>query len=843
MFMHTWFMLGSQFTVLWHDLNLNNQNYLQRNSTNAFHFQYISFIIFNRISNVDNKVTFKEILSHLAQESRHHTRKCTQHRGQIHNPISGPCGIILLTAKEQFPLKHEWMIQTWKKVILNITLFELNIPFDSFNCSANAFLLSEPAKGSLNQITRLCGLNQDKIFYSTSNLVKLKLKVTYVKQHVTRILHFQYQSLSKKTLPHVALHPKEMPDENINLQVFHFTTHADGLMLFYNTHIMMTFLVTFLSEKESIECDMMIYDGPSSKSPLLKARVHNEGRPEYTSTLFCIAVYFRHIPTAEVPDCMNVSVIRRSAPSSGINITKPETLALKFVRSMTNIFSILLFNVPGLSLNLQLQHFQYTGSTEAGCYLGGIIFVSSETNRSFGPFCGEFGMSLLTQKGLTFGSGTVTMLVYSFAESAGIISVGIRIRSEPCIGIINPCSVDLGKYQKHTVTMSNFNDYVRIPYYRDTVQFNVDNRNTGTCFHIQYFFSALENKGCSYRFNGLSRENVFHATGSMYFNKYQTQSCTNCSGAAWLRIDSLQNNPMGVILVRGEPMDNIITKNVHSMSIRDRTVPFNDSAYQFDFWSSVNDKFAKSVDEAFYIGISVHSDCVVSTLTRTYDHERFSYHKVRSACFLTKFNMIPGHHYMKFTLHPNTQIFFSMFFANPTVCTNHSYTNTVFMISESIHKEDRYSFEWEVDENFVNWTIVIPSENEYKVLVVITQVDSTGSSENVPHCPEMLLGHIYHNTSVTKEKHTHQRVSTSRRYCIHFSCYNIYIKASISWSTAFRTCQENNHKLLTINSDLESKIVSDIIESNQQLMVSPVLFLNLKRNNKVTTVPHDLFLH
>ena len=834
MFIHAWFILGSEFTVLWHDLNLNNQKYLQRNITNAFHLQCVNLIIFSHINNVENKVTLKEILSHLATQSKHHTRRCTQQHRQIPNRISGPCGIILLRAEEPFPLKYNWIIQTWKRVILNITLFELNIPFDSYNCSANAFLLSESNRGSLNQIARLCGRNQNKIFYSASNIVELMLKVTHMKQRITRILHFRYQSLSKETLPRVALSTKQMLNKHINLHAFHFTTHANGLILFYNTHIMMTFIVTLLSEKESIECDTMIYDGPSSKSPLLKAHVNNEGRLEYTSTLFFMAVYFRHMPTANVPDCLNISDIKRTATSSPINITKPETLSLKFVPSMTNIFNTLLFKVSGFSMNIQLQNLQYIGSTEAACYLGGIIFVSRETNRSFGPLCGEFGMSLLIQKGLTFGSHTVAMVLYSFAESVQVLSVGIRVKREQCIGIINPCELAPGEYKNHTVTSTG----------RNKVALSVDNRNTGTCFHIQHFFNTLESKDCRCRFTGLSKENVFHAAASMYFNQYQIQGCINCPGAARLLVIVAVNNPMFKIILHGHhtrltrALDKTITKKDYRMSMPNKTFYFNDSKLLI-FESSLNGKFANSVDEAFYISIFAHDNCPISTLRPTrYDRFRSS-HNIGSACSLTKFNIKPGHHFMWFNLHPNTQIFFSMFFANPNVCTNNSYVNSVLldMVCESQH-EDCYHFQWNLDENFVNWTIVSTSVKEYKVVVVITQTDAAGShlkldAASLSRCSETLQGHIYHNTSIAEENYIQQKMSEATRYCIHSSCYTMCIKESVSWNTACNTCQENNQYLLTINSDLEAKIISDIIESNQHLMVSPILFLNLKKNNQV----------
>ena len=291
-FLHVWFQISFRFTVLWHDLDLKHQNYLQRNISAEFHDQYVSLITYNKISHAYHRITFKKILSYLAEQSKNISTQCSymQDDSKLSKHLTFPCRKIMVQHEHTFPLHYEWTIQTWQQMILNISLFEINIPVFGYQCVSNFLLLTEPDDVSLKQIAKVCGRSRDKIFYSTRNSLMVKLEAFAGYEDISQLVIFQYQVMSQKALSFIEIQPKiALQEWNLNLQLLHFVSYSRGLVFFYNTLLSSRLLV--LMSNNNTECDVLIYDGSSSKSALLK--VSGETSIQVHSLLY-ICVFLQH---------------------------------------------------------------------------------------------------------------------------------------------------------------------------------------------------------------------------------------------------------------------------------------------------------------------------------------------------------------------------------------------------------------------------------------------------------------------------------------------------------------------------------------------------------------------
>ena len=362
-------------------------------------------------------MTFKEILSHLAEHSKNINKQCShmQDGSKISKHLTGPCGKIMVQHEHSFPLKYEWMIQTWHSMILNISLFKINIPVFDYHCISNFLLLTEPDGVSFKQIAKLCGRSRDKIFYSTGNSLTIKLEAIAGYKDISQLLVFQYQVILQKTLSFIEIKSKiVLQQSNLNLQLLHFVSYSSGFIFFYNTWLSSNILVSM--SNNSTECNALIYDEPSSQSVLLKAGINHQGRLQYKSSLYFISVYFSNIVAPYVePSCFQATSILEDTEPTRFRITsdKPLNIPLRLGSTTRNIYHKLKFQTLSKNVNIKLQQFKYTGSNEAGCYFGGIVFFlsrkpvffsSRKPTKKYGLFCGEVGQSPSQWKRSQFGT-------------------------------------------------------------------------------------------------------------------------------------------------------------------------------------------------------------------------------------------------------------------------------------------------------------------------------------------------------------------------------------------------------------------------------------------------------
>ena len=186
--------------------------------------QLAGFIMYNKIYQVNKGMTFKEILSHVAKHSRYYANRCTHVQdGSKIARLVGPCGRIKIRQAhdQSFPLHYDWTIKVNHELIVNNTVFELNIPLDGYNCTSNYFLLSEHEDKSYKHITKLCGRSQDKMFYSTNNSVTVVVKVTFLKRYALDVLLFQYQTVSQKSLSFIGFQHEQKFQKEMDVLLFY----------------------------------------------------------------------------------------------------------------------------------------------------------------------------------------------------------------------------------------------------------------------------------------------------------------------------------------------------------------------------------------------------------------------------------------------------------------------------------------------------------------------------------------------------------------------------------------------------------------------------------------------
>ena len=377
-------------------------------STN-WHLEYASLIIYDTLSNIHNGMTLREILLLLNEHSKYHRERsiephCCSNSRQL---LFGPCGKIIVGSEQHFPFHYEWTIQTWQNYSINSSIMELNVPFDTYVCIHNSFSISEPGTKGLTQVARFCGRTTPKTYYLSTNPVVILLKATHLKNFLLNILNFQYEA-RRDRLNSIWLRPTTKERRLLFVTTLEFAGQSIGYVFFYTTNIVSQFVVKLKKEKKN--CDVIIYDGPSSKSQSLTPVISDEATLQYISSLFCIAAHFKNIITtfsgALCIDAINVSIVREKTKKDSYNVSakRPLDLTLHFNNKKGNVFQKIQFKVSENFLNIKLHSFYYRGSTEVNCYLGGVVFSEIETTNLHEPYCGEYGMSLITQKGLTFGS-------------------------------------------------------------------------------------------------------------------------------------------------------------------------------------------------------------------------------------------------------------------------------------------------------------------------------------------------------------------------------------------------------------------------------------------------------
>ena len=271
-----------------------------------------------------------------------------------------------------------------------------------------------------------------------------------------------YQVHSKLRIQATVLHDKQEALENktYNVQTFLMKTDKASIdIYYYNTYIWNQMSIAIQNMNCSEE-KALIYDGPSRKSKLLgELQNTHVGTCTFISSLSIISIYFIDSYFSKCMD-ISVSTVKRLLTGQLVNISATETMSMKLHNEIQteNVHRQFQIQVPlGEFINIKMNRFVYTGNTEAGCYLGGIVILPADYshigplptleplsyNRSLppiGPLCGQVGRLIFEDSrldGLTLGSHKADVIIFLYSGQISRLELDIIFSRDKCEGIPN----------------------------------------------------------------------------------------------------------------------------------------------------------------------------------------------------------------------------------------------------------------------------------------------------------------------------------------------------------------------------------------------------------------------
>ena len=111
--------------------------------------------------------------------------------------LHAPCGTIHIHHVTEVPALYTWIIQVPKDLKINSTIVEIDLPYETLNCSYNYLHIIDiydKYKAWVEDNARLCGRAWGKTFYSNTSFIQITLAVKYVKYDTVLSLLYQIHS-------------------------------------------------------------------------------------------------------------------------------------------------------------------------------------------------------------------------------------------------------------------------------------------------------------------------------------------------------------------------------------------------------------------------------------------------------------------------------------------------------------------------------------------------------------------------------------------------------------------------------------------------------------------------
>ena len=379
-------------------------------------------------------------------------------------------------------------------------------------------------------------------------------------------------------------------------------------------------------------------------------------------------------------------------------------------------------------------------------------------------------MSLLTQRGLTFGSHFVYSFIYMFTKSTHQrIMLEMRLKSEKCVGIMNPCDIKDQEYKEHILIWSRTHNTANIYF---------DDANYGTCVHVQYFAERLTEKKCNcdqYSFEGA----VLNANTTVYYDKFQAQRCMNCSSAAVLQMYEL----FDLAFTNDHSLEwDLSSHKSYNISVPYNTDAYSGSANSYSSVSSLPLQYACSIDGAFHVTLTAQEDfCMVTDMCALKEQRAYYFSSLNFLCSFRTFCKTPSNVVQfEFFVGLNSQLALHTEFQNLFVCNNNTHIQGLeirqVMMGPGEQSTENHRYPTKiVSENISLWLIdrmyvdTPPESVTYIVFVRIMQIKrdevaliNFAQSRNISEteidteCADMLNLHINHilteNYSITAKK-------------------------------------------------------------------------------------------
>ena len=414
-----------------------------------------------------------------------------------------PYGKIHVQSVTEIPLLYTWFITVFKTFKISTTIVNIDIPYKTLNCAHNHLCIYDGYTADTECTAKLCGRAFGKVFYFNSSMVDVLLALTYAKYNTDSILSIVYQVHSELTIKSAIMRSPRFDSHG------RFILRFDERLLFVskdNTKIAIYYYNTLLWNRLSltmhnINCSMktvLIYDGPNSKSKLLGEILLYQGDSKaLESSLSIVSIFVIDEP---VSICIDISVSTRGHSGkkmvrvSAVDSTDVIRLKREYEAKTENVFERISVQYPVIHkfikyINIKMRKFVYTGNTEAGCYLGGIVIkmvgIGSEFRKPIGPLCGEIGRRIFEDErldGLTLSTPIADIYIFLFSGQRSTLLMDMIISGDKCEGLQNlywptrghsGYNMDVGKI----IGRNSFGFAGRLP--------------PQGCFKFQYFFDSL----------------------------------------------------------------------------------------------------------------------------------------------------------------------------------------------------------------------------------------------------------------------------------------------------------------------------------------------------------------
>ena len=759
--------------------------------------------------------------------------------------LRAPCGKIHIQHATEVPVNYTWIIQVAKNLKINTTVLKIDVPYETLNCSYNylhIINIHENYKAWVEGNARLCGRAFGKIFYSNTSTIRITLVLRYVKYNTVlsllyqvhsnlRILFAEYQG----NISRLDSIPESGSDYDVQ-QLFVMTDNNIMDIYYYNIYILNKLSIVMQNNKCS-ENRALVYDGPNSRSKLLgESQKKSEGRDTFNSSLSIISIYLLGSP---LPTCFNITAYIYSVKQQATRQYQ-EAFKTTFNRSYglegENIFEHIEISVPiPYFINIKMNRFIYTGNTEAACYLGGIVILNDNW-PPIGPLCGEVGRLIFEDKrldGVTLNSNKASLIIFLYSGQNSKLLLDIIFSSDKCQGI------------------QNIRDYYPV--------------------HHKYAEREMQ-RGM---FTIFSKSFPSHTSYTLYLDETD-QKCLKMQNFIDSFITNTRIITTGLMIIRG--LHHRVNTGIKMVRHEGPCSDFTVSPYIITWLAYAVAPQQLSTMNATYISKSLfltHSIYYIDTLhdiicAPLYDgvseiifeilEERCSeiaFPKLQDnesfeplifatpKCSSTAIDFSDGIHGRAFTWIYGYQMNIQVSIPHELQhCTAREIYIVILLLrghvrsgiftSISIWKMEQDRFEWEyADFTFVN-------RLELYISVKSHRRNNVALYPNISSCNQTML--IEHQSKKVHDHRNSVNIYLDERdyeHCLLSMCYILYpFRTNVSWSGAQTLCQQDGMQLLTMNSDIKSQFIENILDDYKYLYFprDPLLFLNMKQDDKIYAV-------
>ena len=782
--------------------------------------------------------------------------------------VSAPCGTIQLFRPAMLPIIFKWKIVMHDSYIVNSTFIMVNIIHNDVRCDHNSVKLSEDGGIVNNDIAKLCGRSQGKVFYSRGQSVILIANLSHLNGPIAKLLHYQYQACSILIVKDIRMsHSRERFVLTINsLQALVYNSQVTTTVISleeWSMHIKLNYQPKSCSWTNK---KIYVYDGPNSGSPLLVSidKQNRNTRKSVKSSLLHLTIVTMNMHG----NCFETEYLfeRREFKAKILSVTNDELqLPFYFGAQEGNVFEVFTVKVsPHLSINVRLNNYSYTGSTEYNC-LHGQIMLADAARRKYGPYCGVFGNKLVEDElldGITFVNHNVTIIIVIQAQSSVTMSGEFVFSSSKCEGIVNICdrfNVALPSQQTYT------GKYYHLRYMWDKglgkPRFKLTlSEDINACVILQGFHSTMSRTSCIVE--------ITQGKLKVHTNMAYVTSDTSLSKACYKKeleifiknnlnvAESMQYEIDDLVRIQGVQYLVVLPPNSHQThSTYSSNFMQKDIVFQFETSCSafMNDGYVLKLSRDKCVGnYTIADDSCPSIEPPSSTAETCSNHLIitqYAGLYCVKIQLPK-----KIIWNSMTDLLIKFHFTNLLKCKQSETFHIVTLqinsflglkyLTWNITKPD---LEWLLEgrANLASVDIVLLLNGMFQDRQYFTDFKLSTLSQYVTQKPKACdtthpsvvitieyqkADHIY----IAEDLWGLMYLENKNDFYTDTGHYKLFPRSASTWNSAYNTCIQHQSRLLAINTELEENTLIKIFRNYAMQPFSQLLFLDLQIHDKVS---------